>query len=234
MPWAPLVLALALSAEAPPALVSPRALAPDYAYFATTLAEAEGAVREVVALGSALARTHNAWAERQTKTAPPCDDLDAASLAARAPVLGAAYRDAIQTARARASRLTRLVVSPVLTPLLGARDRDRADRVVRATRDHARGYLEASAWQSTHVAAWSVRCKPELRPVAGIVSRAPRTTAESDPATAVIGLGGGRVCPGGHPADGRAVVVAGASACYGPTRCDCTPVPVAPGAVLGP
>ncbi len=236
MAWVPLAVLLALSGDpgAPPAapLVPPRALAPDHAYFTQALAESEGAVRAVVALGGALARVHNGWAERQARGVPACDDREAVALAARAPVLGAAYRDAVQTVRVRASRLTRLVVSPVLTPLLGARERDRVDAVLRASRDHARAYLEASAWQSAHLHGWATRCKPELAPVGGLVSRA--TRSDPDAATAVIGVGGGRVCPVDLPADGRAVVVLGGAACYAPAQCDCTPVQVLPAAVIGP
>lgn len=229
----PGIVVLGLLAATPP-LVPPRALAPDHAFFQATLERAEVATRDVTALASAVTRLHNAWAERQGRGIPACDEGDAADLAARAPVFGAAYRDAVQRARAAASRLTRLVVAPVLTPLISARDRDRADRVLRTTRDHARAYVEASAWQATHVAPWSTRCAPALRPGPGLVSRAPRTSAEQEAATAVVGIGGGRVCPLDVPADGTAVVIIGSSACYGPERCDCAPVPVQPGAVLAP
>lgn len=227
------IVVLGLLGATPP-LVPPRALAPDHAYFQATLDAAERATRDVVALGSAVTRTHNAWAERQARGIPACEDGEAADLAARAPVFGAAYRDAVQRARAAASRLTRLVVAPVLTPLISARDRDRADRVLQITRDHARAYVEASAWQATHLAPWAARCAPVLRPAPGLVSRAPRTSAEQEVATAVVGIGGGRVCPLDAPADGTAVVIPGSSACYGPERCDCAPVPVQPGAVLAP
>lgn len=227
------IVALGLLAAAPP-LVPPRALAPDHAYFQDTLAASELATRDVIALGSAVTRIHNAWAERQARGVPPCDDVEAGDLAARAPVFGSAYRDAVQRARAAASRLTRLVVAPVLTPLISARDRDRAERVLKTTRDHARAYGEASAWQATYVLPWTARCAPPLRPAPGLVSRAPRASAEQEAATAVVGIGGGRVCPLDVPADGAAVVVAGSSACYGPERCDCAPVPVQAGAVLAP
>jgi hypothetical protein len=51
---------------------------------------------------------------------------------------------------------------------------------------------------------------------------------------AVIGLGGGLLCPGWQAADGRVVVVRGGQACYGVADCSCEPARVLPGAVLAP
>lgn len=225
-------LALVALAEPPAPIVPPRAIAPDFAFFEATLADAESTLVEVDALGSALALIHNRWAERQPP--PPCDDAEARSLAARAPLFGAAYRDAVQAARVRSARLTRVVVSPVSNPLLGQRDRERADRVVVKTRSAARAYLETTAWQTAHLTPWANRCAPTLAVDGGLVPRAPRSPLETRGATAIIGIGGGRVCPTDKPADGKPVVVTGNVACLGLEKCDCAVRNVLPGAVLGP
>ena len=60
-----------------------------------------------------------------------------------------------------------------------------------------------------------------------------RAPSDPVPLRAVIGLGGGRLCPDDLPADGKVVVLKGTSACYSAEGCDCDPAMVLPGAVLG-
>lgn len=187
------------------------------------------------AIGVALSRVHGRWAERELAAprADPCADPDAVSLAARARALGRGYRDAVQSARVGLERLERLWAAPTIVPLLDPNARDAAtvvrDRVAR----HVESYLEAASWQGLYVEPRVRACAVTLTPVAGLSWAGPTATDEELGSVAIIGIGGGTVCPTQDPADGRVVVVNGA-ACYGDAGCRCAPEPVLPGAVLGP
>jgi hypothetical protein len=69
-----------------------------------------------------------------------------------------------------------------------------------------------------------------LEPAPGIPSPGVPAAGER-PGIAVVGLGGGSICPLGLPAHGRVVVIDG-PACVSRAGCACEPVPVHPGAVL--
>lgn len=214
-------------------LLDPRALAPDYAYFTDTLERTESLLRDADALKTALARVHNRWAERAKATPAACTDAEAASLAARARALGEAYRDAAQSARVSASRITRALASPTLAPITTGPDRRRSAQAIDQSREHAKNYLELSRWHASYVGPFEKRCKPTLVPGPGLSSTSPRAATEVEERTAVIGVGNGRVCPLDAPASGQAVVLKGMVGCYGKLRCDCVPAAVLPGAVLG-
>ena len=186
-----------------PPVVDPRALAPDAAYFVETLEAAERSILEADALRTAVARTHNRWAQRSAALGSlPCTDAEAASLAARSQRLGQGYRDAVQSARADAARLTRALASPTLAPLATATDRRRADRVLERSRAHARDYGELSAWQAKYLENFRRKCAPPLLAAPGLPSSSVRAMNEAEERIAVIGIGGGRVCPLDRPADG--------------------------------
>ena len=201
----------------------PAALAPDPAWVDATRDRTEALVVRAELIGATLARLQNRWAPG---TRPPCTDAAAQSLAARMQVLGPAHRDAVQAARAERARLERAVRAPTVAVLLGERDREALDALYERVDGQGRRYAEGSAWHQQHVRPFVTRCAPALVPDAGLGE-------PSAGPTAVIGIGGGRVCPGEQPADGRVAVVPG-EACYGTSGCDCAPEPVAPGAVLGP
>jgi hypothetical protein len=214
-------------------LLDPRALAPDYAYFTDTLERTESLLCDADALRTALARIHNRWAERAKATPAACSDQEASGLAARARAVGEAYRDAAQSARVSASRITRALGSPTLAPITTGPDRRRSAQAIDQSREHVRSYLELSKWHAVYLGPFEKRCKPALMPGPGLSSTSPRAATEVEERTAVIGVGNGRVCPLDAPANGQAVVLKGMIGCYGKLRCDCVPAAVLPGAVLG-
>ena len=98
--------------------VSPALLAPG----PQELAEATSVLRrhlvEADAIARAEARIHNGLAGSLALGQPLCGDDVSRSLLARSQAFGQAYRDAVQTARADAGRLRRLLAEPTLEPIL--------------------------------------------------------------------------------------------------------------------
>jgi hypothetical protein len=191
---------------------------------------------ETRALASAVSRIQGRWAERALRGAPPlrCDDAEARSLTARSRALGAAWRDAVQSARVQLDRLETLWTAPTVAPLLAEADLHHADElradVILATRRLA----EAQAWQNRVVDPAMKGCAVAIEPAEGLPPTSPVAADEVGAPVAIFALGGGLVCPVGAPADGRVVVVPDGQACLGTADCfSCTPVDMLPAAVLG-
>jgi len=206
----------------------PALLAPGPGELRAQTARLEAQLAEADAVGVAEARIHNRLAEgplRQGRAAL-CEGEENRSLLARSRLFGAAYRDRVQSARASADRLRRMLAEPTLEPVLVPEERARAEALLARVEEHARRYGEMAAWQARHLEPALSRCRPALAPAPGLAG--PRGAG-----TAVAGVGGGLVCPGNHPADGSVVVLPEPLACWDEASCRCAPMPVTPGAVLG-
>jgi hypothetical protein len=233
---APLGIVSVLTASAaPPPSPASRALAPgqpDYLHHRRALAER---LAEADAVGVALTRVHNSLGGLLSAgLAKPCESERARSLAARTRPLGAAYRDAAQSARAEAARVRTLLQAPTLAPLLQDEDRNAAEGLLQRSAAHARRYLELHAWQERFVEPFLRQCDAKLVPAEGLPGAGPTGPGNEEGPVAVLGLGGGRICPGNYVADGRVLILLSPKACYGGPTCTCEPRPVLPGAVLGP
>ncbi len=220
-----------------------RWLAPGPALLAEESAALERRLLAAEAVGEAVIRLQNRIGERLAAGAKVCADPEARELVARVKPFGAAWRDAAQAARAQSERVEHLRQAPTLAPLLDDAERGRLERLHRRAEKTARLFLEARAWQRQHVEPQASRkgrgaetC-PEVPSVGpGLAPGEPATAASGDVegAVAVIGIGGGRLCPANLPADGVAVLES-PRACWDPDdTCTCKPEPVLPGAVLGP
>jgi Tfp pilus assembly protein PilF len=214
--------------------------APAYGDFVAAEQEVRAAARAAEAVFEATARAQNRWAERRplgaaprggAPASAPGDPCADAPTLARATVLGGALRDAVQGLRAAVGRLTRLAQSETLRPILLASDRRAVDAAVERARGLAVRYVELLAWHHAELAPIVRRCAPTLAPMPGMPG-GPRLDDDAG-AVAVLGVGGGLVCPAAAPADGRVVVVDDGRACWALDRCTCTPGTVAPGEVLG-
>ncbi len=281
------------------------------ALLAPTLPETRAAIEQLDRLAGsaeatalALFRVHNRFGELRSRAEgrPGCGDGWLVDLASRSRVLGSAFRDQAQSARAQAARAQRLMTAPTVQPLIDASTHYRAVQLFARIDVLERRYLEASVWQRTYVEAVAGGCATHLEPAEGIRGlRLPRaddgweppspepeggepatgedvaaevvasaepevaeTNPEADAATeatdvpatipppgrpsqespllelgaieegpiAVIGIGGGMLCPPGEAADG-VVVLDGPEGCWAPIRCDCKPRPLLPAAILG-
>jgi len=162
------------------------------------------------ALGEAVGLLHNAFAERlgTRRTLPVCDDPELGSLVARTRSFGEAWHAAVEDAR-------QVAADPTQTARLQAQ---------------VRAVTEAGAWHRHHVESSFRGCVPKLESAPGVGSPAFAAAGERR-GIAVIGVGGGSICPLGLPARGRPVVIEG-PACVSRAGCDCEPVEVEPGAVL--
>lgn len=211
-------------------------LAPGPLELLVALDELESRVLGAQAAAVALQRTQNALAEglASSRTAPPCDDAWTAMLAARSPPLGAGLRDRVQASRAQLDRVRAIEAEPTVAPVVTA---DLAERLAVAgkTVDQlTSAYLGASAWQKVNLGPFLARCKPQLETGPGPPPPALPAAPIQPLQVAVVGVGGGRVCPIDLPADNSMVVLTAPLACYGVSSCDCLPLPVSPGAVVGP
>ncbi|MCK6548692.1 hypothetical protein L6R52_22805, partial [Myxococcota bacterium] len=103
--------------------LEPSMLAPGPDDFARALERTSTLLDESEAVGRALQRLHNRWAELAAngKLKSPCTIDEARSIAARSRVFGAAHRDAVQAARAAGRRLQRIVSAPTVVPALDPR-----------------------------------------------------------------------------------------------------------------
>ncbi len=209
--------------------VSPSLLAPGPQELRAQVATLRRHLEEADAVGRAESRIHNTLAQTALPqgSAALCATPESRSLLARSRVFGRAYRDLVQTVRSDAGRLRRLLEEPTLQPILRREQQEQADALLARVSKHERRYREMSAYQARYLEPALQRCKPEL-------VAAPGVPGERFDRTAVSGVGGGRICPGNVPADGRVVVLDEPRACYGVAECKCAPMPVTPGAVLGP
>jgi hypothetical protein len=233
---APLGLVSFLCASAvPPPSPAARGLAPGQPDFLQHKRALTEKLAQADALGVALMRIQNAIGGILS-SAPqkPCESEQARSLAARTRPLGAAYRDAAQSARAEAARVRSLMQAPTLAPLLQEEDRNATESLLQRSGAHSHQYLESAAWQERFVEPLLRQCQVKLVPAEGLPGAGPAGEREEGSPVAVLGIGGGRICPGNYAADGRVLVLLSPKACYGGPACACEPRPVLPGAVLGP
>lgn len=208
--------------------VDPGLLAPGPREWSAQVQKLRERLAEADAIGSAEARLHNRLAQGPIQGKALCATEENRSLVARSRIFGAAYRDAVQSARADADRLRRMMAEPTLQPLLWKDQRQAAEGLLDRVEAHSVRYREMASWQQRHLATAAKSCPVVPVPAEGLGGSATGRVA-------VIALGGGRICPWGLPADGRVLVLPGAGACYEPGEsCGCKPVPQAPGAVLGP
>jgi hypothetical protein len=232
-----IVLLGVLSLGAAPALPgnqAARSLAPGQPDWVEHRRALEAKLSEVEALQTAVARIHNTLAAfLAAPQGRPCDSEQGRSLVARSRLFGAAYRDAAQSARAEAGRARALLTAPTVAPLLQEGDRSDTEALLQRSQRSVRSYLEAIAWQNRFVEPLLARCQAKLGPAEGLPGAGPVAGTDAAP-VAVVGVGGGRICPGNFPADGRVVILRSAKACYGGSTCACEARPVLPGAVLGP
>ena len=211
-------------------LAQPAGLAPGFSELDAALSTLEAQAVRAEASAVALERIHNLLGGfLATGREIPCDT----PTLARTPPLLAAWRASTQTARMDLARLRRVATSPTLAPALDVRTRARVEALEGRVEQLAPAWLEAAAWQSRFVDPILERCQPILVAGPGL----PDPLAPDRPAqgpVAVLGTGGGRVCPGDHPADGSVTILAVPEACYGPEDCACFAESLLPGAVLGP
>src|SRR5919197_6223049 len=151
----------------------------------------------------------NQLAERLKAGLGPCADATGQSLVARTRVLGPALRDAAQSARAEHARVRALHDAPTVAPLLGGPEQSRLDALSERVRAASRRYLVALEWSRRFIPDES-ECVAALQASPGLP--APDGTPPRGP-VAVVGVGGGRICPGQLKADG-VVVLDRPEACY--------------------
>jgi len=203
--------------------------------------ELQSAVQEMqVRLGRAelvqvaLGRVHAAWGEALAtdRLADPCKDPLVSSWVARSRALGSAYRDEVQASRAQLERLEYLWSSPTVQPILDAEQRTLAAHLRERTAEQVRAWAEAAAWQSSLIEPKAKKCAHELVPTDGLSYVGP-DAALPKTGVAILGTGEGVLCPMNVPASG-VVLAPDGLACWSSRSCDCTPIEVAPAAVLGP
>ncbi|MBN2798319.1 MAG: hypothetical protein JXX28_04165 [Deltaproteobacteria bacterium] len=221
-----------ISAQAAP---DPAALAPTPRDLHQHLDTLDRELLVASALEETVARLQNGWVETGAADRSSCADPDAASLAARMVAFGASWRDAAQRALGARDRVAQLWDGPTLTPLITDADRQRFDQALTAVEAAQATYLEAAAWHQRYAEPYVLRCAPALTEASGLPRREHRPAEERPRATAIATLQPGFLCAGADavPVSGVAVVE-GERACYSTAPCACTPVPVSPGAVLGP
>lgn len=211
------------------------ALAPSPVDLLAAAAELGRRLDGAEAAARALGRVHTALAEAERRAGgpPACDDAVVVALLPRTTPLGAGVRSWAQSARAQSDRVQSMMQSVTVSALIDdplAQDlahlRERVSAIERA-------YAELIQVEQHRVGPLAARCPTPLAPGPGLVVSLPLPAAEREPLVAILGLGGGFLCPVGAPADGQMVLVSGPS-CYSAGPCSCSPAPVAPAAVLGP
>jgi len=199
------------------------------------VAEATTRVERAEALGHAATRLQNALGERLASARPiSCTDPTAQALLARLTVFAPAWRDAAQSARAQRDRLDRIVAAPTVVPVIDQAMLARIEETSRRTEDQATAYQEFRAWDERYLSREARRCAVDLAASPGLEVGLPVPPDETGRPVAVVGIGGGLVCPLGVPADGTVVLLADGRGCWAATECDCAPVDQLPAAVLGP
>ncbi|HYX93039.1 MAG TPA: hypothetical protein VE782_15840 [Myxococcaceae bacterium] len=204
-------------------------LAPDVQLYETRLRVLEDKLVRAEAIHVALSRMQNQLAERLKAGLGPCADATGESLVARTRVLGPALRDAAQAARAELARVRALRESPTVAPLLGGPEQSRLDALTERVKSASRRYLVALEWNRRFIPDES-RCAARVQASPGLP--APDGAPNRGP-VAVIGAGGGHICPGQLRAEG-VIVLDRPEACYALQDCACSPKPVFPGAVIAP
>ncbi len=217
-----LLLLLCSTTSAGPSLLEQ--VAPTPAEARAQRVAAREALERAQAIGQAALLLQNALgAERaRSERLAVCSEPGVTSLVARMRAFGAAWRDAVQLARVEVSRAEDMAART------GGSVSDLVEQVGRETQRAAEG----DAWHRRYVESAFVECGPKLAAWPGIEVPGVPGAGEARLGIAVIGLGGGSLCPDYLPADGRVVVLTGNVACVSRSACDCEPQPVDPGAVL--
>lgn len=179
-----------------------------------------------------LLQNHFAGFRATAEKLDVCGDPQLESLVARLRAFGPAWRDAVQAARAAWARLEATRRSPGVAPLLDVAERLALADLEGRLQHQARACTEASQWHRRWVETAFVECGPRLRAAPGLPPPGARAPGEESAPVAVIGIGGGLLCPGRLPADGRPVVLPTGRGCVARRTCDCAEAPVEAGAVL--
>ena len=218
------LVGLALAADAQAGLEPSDLLAPGPKELDDALTELEARLDRADAAATALIRTHNALGEALASAQErlACD-APALRYVARTVPLGHGYRDRVQAARAQGDRVAAIAAAPTVLSLATGPVKTRTSMATSRLSAHERGYAELDAWQVRYVLPLLRRCQPALAPDEGLGDTASGWVA-------FVAIVPGRICPGGEVATGFAVVQG--PACMSLTSCACTPLPVAPGAVL--
>ena len=234
--WFPgwMVAATILTAQAEePELPAPGLVAPGPQEFEAALVELERRVGAAEAVGRALSRVQSAWTTTLEQVARvPCSAAEGA-LIVRSTPLGVAERAWLQSARAEREVVAQLAVEPTITPVVDDALQARVEGLLTRVSVQERRWVEQQAWQAQSVQPWLERCKPALIAAPGLTEDIPRPKSERRMDVAVLSFGSGRVCPD-DVAAGGVVILKGGLGCYGDERCDCSPAPQLPAAVLGP
>jgi len=211
-------------------VVPPTWLAPTREQVLALLTEAEVRFADARAIEVAVARTHNTIAEVLGRAAVDCDHPQIGRYPAAERFL-VALGQAAQTARAARQRVARLQGGATVAPLLGSLENQRLEQLQLEVKRLEQRYLELHVWHLRHVLPVLDRCQSTVVPLLGLAGA---LRAANDPrlGVAISGVGDGLLCPIGVPA--TQVAITDGQACYGEGGCGCTPVSVAPGAILGP
>lgn len=202
---------------------------PDLAAFKDRLQRTEALADKAQHVGAVAMRMQNILTEQIYTQQLRCDDVTS-SLLARERHLGHVYRDLLQAWRVEVARLQEERQAPTVAPLVLKDDHKRLEDLLVSLNNELGLWTTLAAWQQSRIEPWAGVCPAQLVPDRGLEDwRAQDTRAEK---VLVIGAGPGRLCPVGVPAAGAVVLVDG-EACYAGAECDCTPVPVQDGAVLG-
>jgi hypothetical protein len=208
-------------------------VAPGPAELAAAVGELEVRLDRAEAIGRAAERLQNAWAsDLAAGDKRPCEDAEERSIAARILMFAPSWRDAAQATRAQGDRVRALLASPTVAPLIDPTTHDRISALEARSGVEVAAWLEFAAWHDRWFAPSARGCAAEVAAAAGLPAQNVAAPGESEPATAIIGLGGGTLCPDGLPADGTVQVVSRPLVCIGKADCTCDPIPVAAGAVL--
>lgn len=185
------VLSLPLVAGASDVELSSRTLlAPTLPETRALIDSLERTTGEAEATGLALFRIHNRFGELRSKSSgrPDCNTAWMVDLASRARLLGAAFRDQAQSARAQAARAQRLMTAPTVQPLIDAGTHYQAVQLFARIDVLERRYLEASVWQRSYVEVLARWCETKIVVAPGVAgARLPRGNTgleitEPDPA----------------------------------------------------
>ncbi len=225
--------------------IDPSILAPSLLQATQAIERLDRLTAEAEAIGTALFRVHNEFAERRLKSAapPPCEARWLIDLGGRSREFGGAFRDAVQSARVQGARVESLIVQPTVAPLLDPATNHRVLALLGRVDDLSSRYPEASAWQQQFIEPLLADCAVTFTPAGGFASPAPEAAPDAataampagkrEPLVAIMAIGGGWLCPGAVPAAG--VMLVAGKVCYSASEaCGCEPVAVDPATVMGP
>ncbi|MFT5456619.1 MAG: hypothetical protein ACI9K2_003106 [Myxococcota bacterium] len=201
------LLAVAALADRVPAIVD----------VTEALARAEDVLARADAAGVAVGRLQQRWWDHAGCT------RESAADAARMRILGAAWRDALQSARVAESEVGDLATAPTVAPLLPVATRDRVGALAAEVQANTARWAVAGAFHARFVEPPMRSCDGGLEPGPGLGAFGP---------AAVIVLDG-ELCPPA-PRIGRVAIVVRPSCVAPDAGCDCEPSLLAPGAVLAP